>query len=46
MVIWDDETKLAKRLVVVTLVSVAFAPSNDAILPEFAISEPIVPFVV
>lgn len=44
--IWDDETKLANKFVAVALVKVAFVLSNEAILPEFAIKEPIVPLVV
>lgn len=41
-----DDTRLEKRFVVVTLVMVAFVPRMAEILPEFAIKEPIVPFVV
>lgn len=41
-----DETSVAKRLVVVTLVKVALVLRRSVILPEFAIKEPMVPLVV
>ena len=41
-----EETREAKRLLVVTEVKVAFVERRLVILPEFAIKEPMVPLVV
>jgi len=41
-----EDTSVAKRFVVETLVNVAFEPRSSVILPELAIKEPMVPLVV
>ena len=41
-----EDTSVAKRFVVETLVNVAFELRSSVILPEFAIKEPMVPLVV